>query len=284
MPRTRTISRRCSLQIRKARSISIQTSIAPNVWIITLPTAAVPSGITLICPGKASRSVIPQTPIHILWIQPACSTTSQHFHLPPCYKSHEITISISLNTANLNTVNISFLELRIWQHLEDHWNGTILYHLVNIPPVPIEKLYKQIASSNGPINPFLSTDEPIGKTFSVWTLFHHAGVYVTVTGSLIPAGLGIFYCYFWCQPGRLVHQPLQSGSTWYTIVDDDVEAAPIYRCNSKAGQPIVRPCRNHDLHMEWEPTQTESQQKQQIQSRAVPALGSLDTTKIQETW
>ena len=34
--------------------------------------------------------------------------------------------------------------------------------------------------------------------------------------------------------------------------------------------------------MEWEPTWMESQQKQQIPSRAVPASRSLDTTKIQE--
>ena len=44
----------------------------------------------------------------------------------------------------------------------------------------------------------------------------------------------------------------------YTTVDDNVEAAPIYRCDSKAGHPIVRPHENHDLHIEWEPTQMES--------------------------
>ena len=106
------IQERCSLQIRKASSINIPTSIAPNVWIITSLTAPVPSGFTPICPGKAPRSVIPQTPIHVLQLQPACNTTSQHFHLPPCYESHEITITISLNTANLNIVNILAPEFR----------------------------------------------------------------------------------------------------------------------------------------------------------------------------
>ena len=67
----------------------------------------------------------------------------------------------------------------------------------------------------------------------------------------------------------------------YIIVDDNIEAAPIYRCDGKAGQPIVRPWENHDLNMEWEPTWMESQQKQQIQSKAVPTSESLDTTKIQ---
>ena len=145
---------RCSIQIRKTSSINIPTSIAPSAWIITSLTMEVPSGITLICPEEAPRSAIPETPIHILWLQPAWSTTSQHFLLPPCYESHEITINISLNSANLNLVNISAPEFRIWQHLEDHWNGTLLHDLVNILSVPIEKLYKQMVSSNRPINPF----------------------------------------------------------------------------------------------------------------------------------
>ena len=71
-----------------------------------------------------------------------------------------------------------------------------------------------MVNTNGPINPFLSTDESIGETVSAWTLFSHAGVYVMAIGLLIPAGLGIFCCYFfWCQPARLACQPLQSGST-----------------------------------------------------------------------
>ena len=107
------IQKRCSPQIKKASSISIPTSIALNVWIITSSPAAVPATITLICPGEAPRTITPQIPIHILGLQPACTTTSQHFHLPPCFESHDVTINISLNTANLNVVNISALEFRI---------------------------------------------------------------------------------------------------------------------------------------------------------------------------
>ena len=43
----------------------------------------------------------------------------------------------------------------------------------------------------------------------------------------------------------------------YTIVDDDVEAAPIYRCEHEASQP-ARPHKNHGLHIQHIPTQTES--------------------------
>ena len=69
----------------------------------------------------------------------------------------------------------------------------------------------------------------------------------------------------------------------YTIVDDDVEAAPIYRFDSKALQP-TRPCENHGLAIECLPTWTESQCKQQLKPLVVPAIGSLgNSSKIQGT-
>ena len=56
------IQKRCSLQMKKASSISIPTSTAPNVWIITSTTTAEPSGIIIICPGEAPRSVTHRHP------------------------------------------------------------------------------------------------------------------------------------------------------------------------------------------------------------------------------
>ena len=43
----------------------------------------------------------------------------------------------------------------------------------------------------------------------------------------------------------------------YTVVDDDVEAAPIHRCNGKASQPMG-PHENHGLHIEHIPMWMES--------------------------
>ena len=133
------------------------------------------------------------------------------------------------------------------------------------------------------ITPF-SPEESTGDTDSNWTLFSYTGVYVMAVGSLILVGLGVFCCYFfWCQPARLVCQPLQPGTMQYTIVDDDVEATPIYRCDGMASQP-TRPQKNHGLHMENIPTWMESQCKQQMQLLVVPAKGSLvNTSKIQGT-
>ena len=67
----------------------------------------------------------------------------------------------------------------------------------------------------------------------------------------------------------------------YTIVDDKVEVAPIYRCNGKVPQP-TRPHENHGLAIEHLPTWPEGRCKQQSKSFAVPVPGTLDTSpKIQ---
>ena len=84
------IEKRCSLQIRNANSATIPTPIAPNLWIVTLTTTLESTGITLTCPDEAPRFVKTKTPIHILHLPPACSATSQHFHLPPHYENHQL--------------------------------------------------------------------------------------------------------------------------------------------------------------------------------------------------
>ena len=97
--------------------------------------------------------------------------------------------------------------------------------------------------NNGPILLFQLADKSIDNKPSIWTPFSHTGIYVTAIGLLIPTGLGIFCCSFiWCQPAILVHPHFQSGSTWHTIVDDHVEAAPIYRSDGKTEHPAIGPC------------------------------------------
>ena len=151
--------------------------------------------------------------------------------------------------------------------------------MANIPMVPVAHLDKHLINNKEPIHPFNLADKSIDDTGSIWTLFSNTGIYVVAIGLLIPAGLGIFCCFFfWYQPAMLVGCPLWSGFTWHTIVDDDVEAAPIYRSDDKAGQPILRPHDNHDLYMKWEPRHTESWQKQQAQSTAVPYSRSLNSS------
>ena len=81
------IENRCSLQIRNTDSATIPTPIAPNIWILTSASTMVSMGIMIICPEEAPRFIKTQTPIHILYLPPAWSTTSQYFHLPPHYET-----------------------------------------------------------------------------------------------------------------------------------------------------------------------------------------------------
>ena len=183
--------------------MSIPSQLPPNVWIITTPPSAAATAITLICPGETSKFIPIQRPLHILQLPPACSTTTPNFHLPPHYENSDLEVNISLDMTNLNMINISSMNIWIWQHLEKHCNESELQHLASIPSVPVGELYKHMAKGIQHITPF--TEESTGDTDSIWTLFSHTGVYVMAIELLIPAGLGIFCCYFfWCQPTRLV--------------------------------------------------------------------------------
>ena len=175
---------------------------APNVWILTTaPLAA--ATITLICLGERTQFTEVRNPIHILHLPTPCIATSPNFHLPPCFEGPPLEVNISLDMANLNMINISSINFCIWQHLEKHQNESQLQHLASIPSIPVGQLYSHMAKGIQHITSFLP-EESIGDEDSTWILFSHTGVYETAIGSLIPAGLGIFGCYFfWCQPARL---------------------------------------------------------------------------------
>ena len=160
------INARCSLHIRKAQNINIPLSIAPNVWILASAPSTVTTRINLISPGETI-----QKPIHILWLPPACCATSPNIHLPPWNEPLALVVSISLDMANLNMVNMSSLVFHIWKQLQDHWNETQLHHLSGIPSVLITQLYKHMVSGNEPIAFFTSPTESIDDTASIWTLF-----------------------------------------------------------------------------------------------------------------
>ena len=159
---------------------------------------------------------------------------------------------------------------------------TELQHLATLPSIPVHKVYQHLLNNSLQLTPF--NMQPSEDTNTLWSLFTHPGIYISALGSILPVGVGLFCCYFfWCRPARLACQPLKSGKTQYTIVDDNVEEAPIYRCEGKAPKP-TRPHGNHGLAIEHLPTWSESHQKLQLKSFAVPAQGSLvKSSKIQGT-
>ena len=267
------IASKCSLQLHKTTTTTLPTQITPDVWILTTPATAPLNTVTLICPEKPMEMIQIWQPIHILKLPMACSATSLHFYLPPRYETPMLDVNVSLNMANLQMINISAQCFHIWQHSGNNKSDIQLPHLATIPSIPVHKVYQHLLNSTMQIVPF-NTD-PSEDTDSLWSVFTHPGIYVSALGSIIPVGIGLFCCYFfWCRPARLVCWPLQPGNMWCTIVDDNVEVAPIYRCNGKATQP-TRPHENHGLAIECLPTQTESHGKLQSKSFAVPIQGSL---------
>ena len=166
----------------------------------------------------------------------ACSATSVHFYLPPRYETPVLNVNLSLNMANLQLINITALHFHVWQHLGNNQSDIQLQHLVTIPSIPVHKVYQHLLNSSLHLTPF--NTEPSEDTDSLWSVFTHPGIYVSALGSLIPVGIRLFCCYFfWCQPARLVHGPLQSGNTCYTIVDDNVDVAP--STDAMARQPSL---------------------------------------------
>ena len=106
----------------KTHSVSIPSKIAPNIWILTTPSSAGTTAVTLICPGETSKSITIKKPFHILWLPPACNAISPNFHLSPHYENSALEVNITLDMTNLNMINMPSLDFHIWQHLEKHQN------------------------------------------------------------------------------------------------------------------------------------------------------------------
>ena len=233
---------KCSLQIPKASTTNLPTQVTPDVWILTTPVTTPTNTMTLIYLEKPMETIPIQKPIHILKLPTACSATSSNFYLSPRYENPTLDVNISLNMANLHMLNISTQDFCIWQHLGSKRSDMQLWHLTTIPSILVHKIFQHLLNSTIPVMPF--NTESTGNTDSLCTLFTHLGIYVSAIGSLIPVGISLFCCYFfWCWPARLSHWPLQPGYMWYTIVDDNVEVALIYRCDGKEPQP-TRPHEN----------------------------------------
>ena len=87
----------------------------------------------MICSDKVTSSSMFQQPFHILKLPLAFSATSRHFHLPPHYEDHAVTMHVSLGRTNPNTVNISTPDFCIWQHFDSYWTTAHIQKLQMYP-------------------------------------------------------------------------------------------------------------------------------------------------------
>ena len=114
--------------------------------------------VTVICPTRPATLVHISPPIHVLKLEPACSATSQHFHLPPKYEDTHIMMNLSIYNANLNIINISSALFRITQHILSVQQQETLEKLAALPPVPIKRINMELMGEV--LQETLSSDKP----------------------------------------------------------------------------------------------------------------------------
>ena len=142
------VKEQCSLVISHMPHTFVPIAVTSNLWIIPSNPQTLGLTMMIICPDKATSTVPLQQPLHILRLSPACSTTSRYFHLPPHYEDHSMVMNISFNTANINAINISTLDFKIWQHFRRNWTPPHIQKLAIIPEVPVTQLYRGMINNS----------------------------------------------------------------------------------------------------------------------------------------
>ena len=141
---SREIDRLCELTTRTQPELYLPILLTSNVWaIISSPFKQQPP-VTVICPTRPATSIHISPPIHVLRLQPACSATSQHFHLPPKYEDTHVTMNLPIYNANLDIINISSALFRIFQHIPSVQQHETLERLAALPPVPIKRITMEL--------------------------------------------------------------------------------------------------------------------------------------------
>ena len=107
--------------------------------------------VTVICPTKPATSIHISPPIHILKLEPACSATSQHFHLPPKYEDTHVTMNFSIYNANLDVI-------QNFQHIPSVQQHEMLEKFAALPPVPIKRITMELMGEV--LQETLSSDKP----------------------------------------------------------------------------------------------------------------------------
>ena len=136
-----------------------------------------------------------------------------------------LTVHVSLNKANLNTIDISTPDFCIWQHFSSNWTAIHLEKLVDIPEIPVAQLYKHMIDHDGPTLLFQINRNTKEETSFIWKLLAYPGTYTGTIGMVFISYIGVY----WCRPATQRCQPYSPVSLQLAIVDDDVEVAPIFR-------------------------------------------------------
>ena len=120
------IKEQCSLVISHMPCTYVPIAVTSYLWIIPSNLQTQGSTMTIIYPDKTTSTVLLLPPFHISRLSPACSATSNYFHLLPHYEDHFMVMNVSLDTTNINAINISTLDFRMWQYFNRNWTKPLL--------------------------------------------------------------------------------------------------------------------------------------------------------------
>ena len=148
----------CELITKTQPELYLPIPLASNVWAIISSPFKQQLSVTIICPTRPATSIHISPPIHVLRLEPACSATLQHFHLPPKYEDTHITMNLSIYNANLDIINISSALFRITQHILSVQQREALERLAALPSVPIKRITMELMGEV--LQETLSNDKP----------------------------------------------------------------------------------------------------------------------------
>ena len=148
----------CELTTKTQPELYLPIPLASSVWAIISSPFKQQLPVTVICPAKPTMSIHISPPIHVLRLEPTCSATSQHFHLPPKYEGTQVMMNLSFYNANLDIINISSALFRITQHILSVQQQEMPERLAALPPVPIKRITMELMGEV--LQETLSSDKP----------------------------------------------------------------------------------------------------------------------------
>ena len=237
---SREIDRLCELTTKAQPEIYLPIPLAPNVWaIISSPFKQQPP-VTVICPTKPAASIHISPPIHVLKLEPACSATFQHFHLPPKYEDTHVTMNFSIYNANLDIIDISSASFRIAQHIPSVQQHETLEKLAALPPVPIKRITMELMGEV--LQETLLSDKPfwLCPSFMMGCIGFVASIMSTV------ACIAKKRIAAWKPPALTGFLSLCRKDKTNTKMDDEDMDGPIYQ-PSGIILTVIRPQESHGL-------------------------------------
>ena len=105
-----------------------------------------------------------------------------------------MTIHVSLEKANLNSLNVSTPDFCIWQHIGSNWSISHIQKLANVPEIPVTKLYRHLICQSKPILSFeMNRSSKEGGPFLIAKLLTNPGTYMGFLSTIIIASITIYY-------------------------------------------------------------------------------------------